>query len=75
TREGGHGFGLHSSALAARVLGGSLTLKSDGPGKGATATLEIPVASAGGDAARGVGDQGSRERADAMTLPAPLAPG
>jgi signal transduction histidine kinase len=42
TREGGHGFGLHSSALAAQVLGGSLTVHSDGPGKGATFKLELP---------------------------------
>ncbi len=44
TREGGHGLGLHSSALAARMLGGRLSLESDGPGKGATATLELPLA-------------------------------
>ena len=44
TREGGHGLGLHSSALAAKMLGGRLTLESEGPGKGATATLEIPLA-------------------------------
>jgi len=44
TREGGHGLGLHSSALAARMLGGSLTLESEGSGKGATATLELPAA-------------------------------
>jgi predicted ATPase/signal transduction histidine kinase len=43
TRKGGHGFGLHSCALAASLLGGSLTLVSDGPGKGATATLELPL--------------------------------
>ncbi|WPB75790.1 ATP-binding protein [Archangium violaceum] len=43
TREGGHGLGLHSSALAAQMLGGRLTLESDGPGKGATATLELPL--------------------------------
>ncbi|WP_224249441.1 trifunctional serine/threonine-protein kinase/ATP-binding protein/sensor histidine kinase [Hyalangium gracile] len=43
TREGGHGLGLHSSALAARMLGGILTLDSEGPGKGATATLELPL--------------------------------
>jgi two-component system, NtrC family, sensor kinase len=42
TREEGHGFGLHSSALAAQELGGSLNVHSDGPGKGATFTLEIP---------------------------------
>ena len=43
TWEGGHGLGLHSSALAAQMLGGRLTLESDGPGKGATATLELPL--------------------------------
>jgi signal transduction histidine kinase len=43
TREGGHGLGLHSSALAARMLGGRLSLESEGPGKGATATLELPL--------------------------------
>ena len=42
TREEGHGFGLHSSALAAQELGGSLKVHSDGPGKGATFTLELP---------------------------------
>jgi len=43
TRREGHGFGLHSSALAAQVMGGRLSLESDGPGKGATATLELPL--------------------------------
>ncbi|AKJ00588.1 Signal transduction histidine kinase CheA [Archangium gephyra] len=43
TREDGHGLGLHSSALAAQKLGGRLTLESEGPGKGATATLELPL--------------------------------
>ncbi len=42
TRKSGHGFGLHSSALAAKELGGNLTVRSDGPGKGATFTLELP---------------------------------
>jgi signal transduction histidine kinase len=43
TRKNGHGFGLHSSALAAQLLGGRLTLESEGPGKGAVATLELPL--------------------------------
>ncbi|WP_395841344.1 ATP-binding protein [Archangium violaceum] len=42
TREEGHGFGLHSSALAAQEMGGSLTVHSDGLGRGATFTLELP---------------------------------
>jgi signal transduction histidine kinase len=42
TRDEGHGFGLHSSALAAQELGGSLTAHSEGPGRGATFTLELP---------------------------------
>ncbi len=42
TRKNGHGFGLHSGALAARELGGSLTASSEGPGLGASFTLELP---------------------------------
>jgi signal transduction histidine kinase len=42
TRSNGHGFGLHSSALAIKELGGSLTAHSDGVGKGATFTLLLP---------------------------------
>jgi C4-dicarboxylate-specific signal transduction histidine kinase len=44
TRKDGHGFGLHSGALAAREMGGSLTARSDGTGRGATFTLEFPAA-------------------------------
>ena len=43
TRESGHGFGLHSSALAARKMGGSLIAHSDGTEHGATFTLELPL--------------------------------
>jgi len=42
TRPTGHGFGLHSSALAAKALGGTLQAHSDGPGQGARFTLRIP---------------------------------
>jgi len=45
TRPDGHGFGLHSSALAAKELGGSLHAESAGPGQGATFTLTLPLAS------------------------------
>lgn len=43
TRKTGHGFGLHSAALAANELGGRLTAHSDGPGRGATFTLWLPL--------------------------------
>ncbi len=43
TRKDGHGFGLHSGALAAKELGGSLSVRSDGPGLGATFVLELPL--------------------------------
>jgi PAS domain S-box-containing protein len=45
TREGGHGFGLHSGAIAARSMGGAITVASPGTGQGATFTLELPIAS------------------------------
>ncbi|MFJ3115463.1 DAHL domain-containing protein [Pseudomonas protegens] len=46
TRKDGHGFGLHSCALAAMEMGGQLNVHSDGPGLGATFTLDIPLISA-----------------------------
>jgi len=42
TKRHGHGFGLHSGALAAKEMEGSLTVHSDGVGQGATFTLELP---------------------------------
>jgi len=43
TRKEGHGYGLHSGALAAKELGGALLVHSDGPGQGAVFTLELPL--------------------------------
>jgi signal transduction histidine kinase len=43
TRRDGHGFGLHSGALDARQMGGALWAESEGPGKGATFVLELPL--------------------------------
>lgn len=43
TRKDGHGFGLHSAALCATELGGSLRCASAGPGCGATFTLALPT--------------------------------
>ena len=42
TREDGHGFGLHSCVVAAQEMGGTLHAHSEGPGQGASFTLEIP---------------------------------
>lgn len=46
TKKDGHGFGLHSAALAAKEVGGSLSAESEGPGRGATFILELPLAEA-----------------------------
>jgi PAS domain S-box-containing protein len=43
TRSNGHGFGLHSCAIAAREMGGTLSARSDGAGQGAAFILEIPL--------------------------------
>jgi len=44
TRKDGHGFGLHSAALAAQQMGGRLLAQSEGPGHGATFIFELPLA-------------------------------
>ncbi len=44
TRKDGHGFGLHSAALAAQQMGGQLSAESEGIGKGAIFILELPMA-------------------------------
>jgi len=46
TRSGGHGFGLHSGVLAAREMGGTLRVQSEGLGHGATFILELPLVTA-----------------------------
>ncbi len=43
TRPKGHGFGLHSSAVSAKAIGGSLAATSAGLGTGATLTLQLPL--------------------------------
>jgi signal transduction histidine kinase len=42
TKADGHGYGLHSSAVAAGELGGALGVHSDGAGRGATFALRLP---------------------------------
>jgi len=43
TKKEGHGLGLHSCAIAAQELNGSLRVLSEGQGKGATFILELPI--------------------------------
>jgi signal transduction histidine kinase len=43
TQSDGHGFGLHTGALASKELGGTLTAYSEGLGKGAMFILELPL--------------------------------
>jgi len=44
TKKDGHGFGLHSGALLAKNMGGSLHVRSEGVWCGATFALILPVA-------------------------------
>ncbi|MEO6996290.1 MAG: PAS domain-containing protein [Lacunisphaera sp.] len=46
TKATGHGFGLHSSANAAKEMHGTLNAISDGPGCGASFILDLPVSTA-----------------------------
>lgn len=59
TRPNGRGFGLHSSALAAAEIGGSLKAESEGPGRGATFTLELPTTPGTKTGANGMPPQGA----------------
>jgi signal transduction histidine kinase len=43
TKKYGHGFGLHSCSIDAKILGGTLTCASEGTDKGATFTLMLPI--------------------------------
>lgn len=43
TFKNGHGFGLHSGALAAQQMGGTLKASSPGLGQGAVFVLRLPV--------------------------------
>jgi PAS domain S-box-containing protein len=42
TKERGHGFGLHTSAISAQAMGGSLQVESEGAGHGARFCLTLP---------------------------------
>ncbi len=42
TKKTGHGFGLHTSAMLIKEMGGTIKAESKGNGKGAIFTLELP---------------------------------
>ena len=42
TKKTGHGFGLHSAACAAREMHGAVHIDSEGEGRGATFSLDLP---------------------------------
>jgi NO-binding membrane sensor protein with MHYT domain/signal transduction histidine kinase len=46
TKKDGHGFGLHSSSILAKELGGHLAGFSEGPGCGAQFALRLPLTTA-----------------------------
>jgi len=75
TKKGGHGFGLHSGALAAKELGGNLRAESEGRGLGAMFVLELPLGAPGNDNG-GVteGESGEKEHEESGT-PSPVAAG
>ncbi len=60
TKSKGHGFGLHSGAIAAKQMNAALWAESDGPGLGATFVLELPLPQAAESApvAAGVDESG-----------------
>lgn len=43
TKKDGHGFGLHTSSLAAKEMGGLLVAESEGENLGATFSLTLPL--------------------------------
>ncbi len=43
TKQDGHGFGLHSCALAAKEMHGTLSVHSDGPNQGSLFMLTLPL--------------------------------
>ncbi|AKT37959.1 ATP-binding protein [Chondromyces crocatus] len=56
TKAGSRGLGLHWAEGAASAMGGSLSVRSDGAGQGATFTLELPV-SLGGEQEHGTAER------------------
>jgi two-component system NtrC family sensor kinase len=55
TKAHGHGFGLHTSAVAAQQLGGTIAADSGGAGMGACFRVNIPVSAASDSAREGTG--------------------
>ena len=43
TKKTGNGIGLHTSATFIQEMGGTLSVNSEGVGKGATFIVELPI--------------------------------
>jgi signal transduction histidine kinase len=70
TKSDGHGFGLHSSALVAKKMGGALWAESPGLGLGATFTLDLPLADSSSSAnSRVRGSMSATDRSSRPELP------
>ncbi|MGK3984271.1 PAS domain S-box protein [Sorangium sp. So ce136] len=63
TSKDGHGFGLHSGALSAKEMGGVLTVRSEGVGRGAVFSLLLPLDAARGEASAQALSAGRGDRA------------
>ncbi len=63
TKKNGHGFGLHASANAAKEMGGSLNVFSEGSGKGAQFELRLPLSGKLSDEERVKSAVGNRKSA------------
>ena len=69
TKRDGHGFGLHSGALAAKQMNGNLTIHSDGLGLGSICTLDLPVQSESSHSPTSSQRRGESPRLDRTTGP------
>jgi signal transduction histidine kinase len=68
TKPGGHGFGLHASAIATAEMGGTLTAHSAGLGQGATFRIELPFRAPGS----GTGSEDFSSSLETTPIPVPV---
>ncbi len=75
TREAGHGFGLHTSALTAQDLGGRLKCLSEGYEQGARFILELPaISSEHAISPKTISQETTSENSQSFPVPQDVAP-